>query len=313
GFDVGGASIILEKDGSILIHSDMVDMGQGMRTAHAQVAAEALGIGLDRIQMAETDTSCVPDAGPTVASRGLSAGGMGILRAAESLKEQLLDAMATYWELTPEKITLKNEEFRSEDGRVLEFGEAVSLLTNQKGLSFSSRGWFNPGVVHIDPETGEGNCYPSYLSALSLTEILVDTYTGAITVPKVTLAYELGRAVNPDIIRGQLIGGYTQGLGYALCENLKTPDGRVETSSFGSYLMPLLSDAPEFDVKIFEEDFSTGPFGAKGIGEVGVELAAPGVSNALYHATGLRMRKLPLLMEEIAPLLLKEEMTDELF
>lgn len=308
GFDVGGARIILEKDGHLLIQSDMVEMGQGLRTSHAQVAAEALGISIDRIRMAETDTSSVPDAGPTVASRGLSAGGMGVLRAAESLRSQLLRGMEELWELPEGSVLLNNEIFSSTDGKLtMDFAEAVNKLTWTRGKAFSSQGWFNPGVVNIDPETGAGNCYPAYLSALSLTELKVDTYTGALKVCRVTMAYELGRAVNPGIVRSQLIGGYTQGLGYALCENFKTSEGKVETASFGSYLMPQAADMPEFDLKLFEKDFSTGPYGAKGIGEVGVELAAPGVGNALFHATGLRLRSLPFSMEKIAARLLSME------
>ncbi len=315
GFDVAGARMILEKDGSILVHSDMVDMGQGLRTSHAQVAAEALGVGLERIRMAETDTSCVPDAGPTVASRGLSAGGMAILMASEDLKRQLLEGLENHWKIPGGTAVLNGEVFRSADGSLsMGFDEAVSLLTNSKGLGFSGRGWFNPGTVHIDPKTGQGNCYPAYLSALSLTELEVDTFTGSITVSKVTLAYELGRAVNPDIVRGQLIGGYVQGLGYALSEDLRTSEGLVKNTSFGSYLMPSVSDVPEFDLRIFEEDFSTGPYGAKGIGEVGVELAAPGVGNALFHAAGIRMRRLPFSKDLVATrmLLMEKEGADEL-
>ena len=308
GFDVAGARIILEKDGSILVHSDMVEMGQGMRTSHAQVAAETLGVGLTRIRMAETDTSSVPDAGPTVASRGLSAGGMAILKAAEDLKRKLLKGMDGHWNLPPGTAELKDELFRGrDDEQTMGFDEAVSLLTNSKGLGFAGQGWFNPGTVHIDPETGVGNCYPAYLSAISLTELEVDTFTGALRVPRVTLAYELGRAINPDIVRGQLIGGYVQGLGYALCEDLKTSRGLVTSTSFESYAMPLASDVPEFDLRIWEEDTSTGPYGAKGIGEVGVELAAPGVGNALFHATGIRLRSVPMTKDIIAVRMLELE------
>jgi len=308
GYDVAGAEITIEKDGSIQIHSDMVEMGQGLRTAHAQVAAEVLGVRLDRIGMMETDTSSILDAGPTVASRGLSAGGMAVMICAEKLLKRIISAFAVIWSVPDDSIQIEDDRiFTSDNKKNLSFGDAASFLINQRGIGLSAQGWFNPGVVNINPDTGAGNCYPSYLTGLSLTEVLVDLYSGQVKVPRITMAYELGRAVNPDIVRGQIIGGYTQGLGYALSENFITEKGYIKTTSFGSYLMPSIGDAPEFDLKLFEEDFHTGPYGAKGVGEVGVEMAAPGVANAVYNATGVRVRSLPLNHEKLAPLFLKQE------
>jgi CO/xanthine dehydrogenase Mo-binding subunit len=308
GYDVAGAEITIEKDGSIQIHSDMVEMGQGLRTAHAQVAAEVLGVSLERIGMMETDTSSILDAGPTVASRGLSAGGMAVKICAEKLLKRMVSAFAEHWSTPVDSIQIKDDRiFTADKQKDLPFGEAASFLINQRGIGLSAQGWFNPGIVNIDPETGTGNCYPSYLSGISLTEVLVDLYTGQVKVPRITMAYELGRAVNPDIVRGQIIGGYTQGLGYALSENFITEKGYVKTTSFGSYLMPGIADVPEFDLKLFEEDFHTGPYGAKGVGEVGVEMAAPGVANAVFNATGVRVRSLPLSHEKLAPLFLEQE------
>ena len=308
GFDVSGARIIIEKDGSILVHSDMVDMGQGMRTSHAQVAAEALGVSLDRVHMAETDTSSTPDGGPTVASRGLSAGGMAVKVCAEKLRTRMISSLAAIWQVSSESIEISLDRVTVSGGeKDLSFAEAAFLVINDNGIGLQAEGWFNPGISEIDPATGRGTCYPTYLSAVTLTEVLVDLYTGQIRVPRVTMAYEVGRAVNPDIVRGQIVGGYTQGLGYALSENFITRKGYVKTTSFGSYLMPGMGDAPDFDLEIFEQDFHTGPYGAKGVGEVGVELAAPGVANAVFHATGCRVRSLPLNIEKMAPLFLQKE------
>ncbi len=300
GFDVAGALVTAEKDGSVTVHTDLIEMGQGMRTAHAQITAETLGIGLERITLAATDTTTVPDGGPTVASRGLSSGGQAVKNAADTLILRIRTGMANHWGIDVNSV-VSNDDRITAPGHSCSFEEATSMLIETMGINLSANGWHNPGITEIDPETGMGNCYPSYLTGVSLTEVSVDIVTGKVTVPRVTMAYEVGRAVNPAIVRGQIVGGYTQGLGYALCEDLVTERGLVRTGGFGSYLMPIIGDAPTFDLTIFEEDPHFGAYGAKGVGEIGVELAAPGIANALFHATGHRFRKLPFTAERLLP------------
>jgi len=308
GFDLAGALICIEQDGSVILRSDMVEMGQGLRTAHAQIAAEILGIEPEVITVMETDTGAVRDGGPTVASRGLSAGGMAVKLAAEELRRMILSSYSGIWGLSEKNLLMSDGQIRDADGtHTVSFRDGVFHLISKRGEGLSAQGWFNPGIAHIDPATGQGECYPSYLSGITLTEVLVDRYTGKVTVPRVTMAYEVGRAVNPDIVRSQIIGGYVQGLGYAVSEKFETGQGKVKTRGFGSYLMPGIGDVPEFDLVLFEEDRFTGPFGAKGIGEVGVELAAAGVGNALFNATGCRVRNLPMNMETLASLFFEED------
>ncbi len=302
GYDTGSAAMAIGNDGTVLLQSGMVEMGQGVRTSHTQIAAQVLGIPLEYIRTSSTDTSVVRDAGPTVASRGLSSGGMAVKMAADTLKERMLEALEKVWKTDRRFIEMAGGRVRDNEGRDVSFAEAVALIVGQTGVSLNAQGWFNPGVGHIDAQTGQGECYPTYLSGLTLTEVTVDLYSGRIVVPRVTMAYEVGCAVNPNIVRGQIVGGYTQGLGYALCEDFKTQNGKVQTTGFVSYLMPGIGDCPEFDLRLFEEDKSVGPFGAKGVGEIGVELAAPGVANAVFNATGVRVRSLPLNMEKMAPL-----------
>jgi CO/xanthine dehydrogenase Mo-binding subunit len=130
-------------------------------------------------------------------------------------------------------------------------------------------------------------------------ELNVDTQTGKINVEKITAAYEIGKAINPQIVKGQFYGGILQGLGYALIEEVKNKDGYLETKNFDDFLIPSSLDMPEMEVTIYESDDPVGPFRAKSVGELGIELMAPTVANALYNATGKRIRELPLNLERV--------------
>jgi xanthine dehydrogenase molybdenum-binding subunit len=123
--------------------------------------------------------------------------------------------------------------------------------------------------------------------------------TGKIKVDKVTLAYELGKAINPQLAYGQLVGGIIQGLGYALFEEMEEDRGRLLTTNFDDYLIPTTEDVPEIDLVLHESENPEGPYGAKGIGELGDELTAPAIGNALFHATGTRQRDLPFNLERV--------------
>jgi len=301
GIDTAGASITIEPDGSVNIQSGLIEMGQGMRTAHAQIVAEVLGIEMERITFSTSDTSMVMDGGPTVASRGTLAGGMAMLNAAEKLLSRLKDIAAVELGCALEDITLDNHRYykKEDPKKYCSFDDLITKGYRERGISLSAQGWYNPGPEPLDHHTGRGNAYPSYIYGAAMPEVLVDMRTGKIKVEKVTLAYEIGRAINPKIVEGQIYGGFLQGLGYGLFEEIEQRDGYVFSLNFDDYLVPTVKDVPDFDLKIFESASKVGPFGAKGVGEIGVELAAASVANALYAATGKRLRELPLNLERV--------------
>ncbi len=167
------------------------------------------------------------------------------------------------------------------------------------GTSLSAQGWYNPGLYHIDHDTQQGACYQTYTHGVVITEISVDTAIGKIRVDKMTVAYELGRAINPQLAYGQFVGGLMQGLGYALFEELDEDKGNLRTRNFDDYLIPTISDIPEIELRLHESENPEGPYGAKGIGEIGIELSAPSIGNALFHATGKRLRTLPFNLERV--------------
>jgi len=300
GNDSSSAMITVCRDGSIQLFSGHTEMGQGMRTAHMQIAAEALGVDIARIDYRHSDTSITLDAGPTVASRGTQSGGRAVLQAAAKLKVELLEAGARKTGLPTQQLDIVNDLLVSKDGSVnCPFKELVAYAVYPVGADLSAQGWYSPGLTHIDPATQQGDCYQTYTYGVAIAEVTVDEATGKVIVDKVYLGYELGRAINPELAYGQLVGGMLQGLGYALFEEIAERKGELMTTNFDEYLIPTTMDVPEVDLTIFESRNPEGPYGAKGIGELGIELIAPAVGNAMYHATGRRLRELPFNLERV--------------
>jgi len=301
GIDTASATVTIDIDGSILIQSGLVEMGQGMRTAHAQIVAEVLGVSLDKITFCNTDTSVTLDSGPTVASRGTLAGGNAMLIAARKLLRRLHKQAAIMLDCNIKGLVSENNFIfnRFDESKKLTFKEVVEECLKGQGLSLSAQGWYTPGPEKLSSETGRGNAYPTYSYGTSVVELSVDTQTGKINVEKITAAYEIGGAINPQIVKGQFYGGILQGLGYTIVEEVKNKDGYLETKNFDDFLIPGSLDMPEIEVIIYESDDPVGPFGAKSVGELGIELMAPVVANALYNATGKRIRELPLNLERV--------------
>ena len=300
GVDSSSAMITICRDGSVQLHSGHTEMGQGMRTAHSQIAAQALGIDIKRIDFRHSDTSITLDAGPTVASRGTQSGGRAILQAALKLRAELLGAGEKKTGISQDALSIANDVLIGKDGEVLcTFDELVKYCVYPLGTNLSAQGWYSPGLSHIDAQTQQGNCYQTYAHGVIVTEITVDEATGKIAVDKMTVGYELGTAINPELAYGQFVGGLMQGLGYALFEEMAERKGELLSQNFDEYLIPTTLDIPQMDLQLYESQNPEGPYGAKGIGEIGIELAAPSIGNALFHATGRRLRELPFNLERV--------------
>ena len=300
GVDTSSAMLTVCRDGSITLFSGHTEMGQGMRTAHSQIAAEELGVRLDRIDFRHSDTSVTLDGGPTVASRGTQSGGRAVLDAARKLKAQLIEAASIKTGKSKEVLTIKDDAVRDESGNLLcPFDELIQFCAYPLGSNLSAQGWYNSGLYHIDHETQQGTCYQTYTNGVAITELSVDTASGKVTVDRITVGYELGRAINPQLAYGQFVGGLMQGLGYALFEEMEEDKGRLRTLNFDDYLIPTFLDLPKIELALYESDNPEGPYGAKGIGEIGIELAAPSIGNAIFHATGKRLCDLPFNLERV--------------
>jgi CO/xanthine dehydrogenase Mo-binding subunit len=256
---------LTERGARILVGS--TEMGQGARTTLAQIVSEALGLPIDRVEVAEPDTSRVPDSGPTVASRTCMVVGGLLKGCAEEMKGRLggLSPAAYLRRHGPLRVTRQYEP--------------------------------PPGIVW-DDATYRGDAYATYGWGCDVAEVELDPVTYEIRPTRVTAVVEIGRAVNPLMVAGQVEGGTAQGLGYALLEEVVMREGRMANAQLTNYMVPTTLDTPPIDVTILESPYRYGPFGAKGVGEMPMSGPGPAVANAARHL-GLDVRSLPITPEKV--------------
>mgnify|MGYP006296753889 FL=1 len=170
---------------------------------------------------------------------------------------------------------------------------------NATGIMLASLSWFSPGVAELDHHTNQGEAFPTYVWGAVVAEVEVDTETGKVELIKITAAHDVGTAVNPDTIRGQVYGGIVMAQGMGLLEEMEMEDGLLTTTNLDEFLIPTSMDIPEMDVIIIETDDKFGPFGAKSIGEPATEIPAAAIANAVSFATRRRIRHLPYNLERV--------------
>ena len=273
GFTGGGevklaskASLALTAQG-VEIRVASTEIGQGTRTMHAQIVADTLGIPYDRVAVSVADTAVVPDSGPTVASRTCMIVGRLLQRCAEDMRARLGRLTpAAYWKKHGGLIVTKQYE--------------------------------KPPSLEWSDETYRGDAYGSYGWACDVVEVEVDPITYQATPVAFTTVHEIGRAIHPMLAAGQIEGGSSQGLGYALLEEVVMRDGKMANAQLTNYIIPTTLDTPPMTIKILENPYKYGPFGAKGVGEMPIDGPAPAVVNALRHA-GVVVSEIPATPEKI--------------
>lgn len=286
--DKAGAYMKLEADGSISLAVGTVEMGQGLITALTQIVSEALSVPVDRIHIAQVDSSRVPDSGPTVASRGTMMSGLAILDAAAKLKERI-HAVAQDLSIPKEGIASRLQDI------------AQAFWT--RNLDPAVEGWAKGAPVDWDPKTGLGNAYMVYAYATHIAEVEVDLVTGEVSVEEFSAVHDSGRILNRRLASGQVEGGIAQGLGFALMEEIPEENGHLMTTGFTTYRIPTIRDvAQKIEVDFVEAIYSKGPFGAKGLGEVPLMAAHTAVSRAVAHALSADVTTYPLSPERVKEL-----------
>lgn len=296
--DKAGSFIQIYSDGSIIIAVGTTEMGQGANTVLAQIAAETLGVNIDKIHIMESDTTRVPDSGPTVASRTTLMSGNAIKNAAEKLKEKLLKVSAEILSVKKEDLNIKNGLIEFND-KSITFEEAVTECF-KRDIPLFETGWYYAPDVSFNEENGQGNPYPVYSFSTNIVEVLVDIETGEVTVDKAWSAHDIGKSVNPQLCEGQIQGGFVQGLGLCLYEELKHDNyGKILNPKFSTYILPTIMDVPEINPIIVEEEYPAGPYGVKGLGELPPMGVPPAVVNAIFNATGIRLRDIPITPEKL--------------
>ena len=290
----------IESSGRILVRAGIAELGQGSRTALAQIAAQALDIPLEHVAMvARGDTASDQDSMLTVSSRGTLAGGNAIVRAAKEARQTLLEMAADLMGLSPEQVVMAGGEFCRSDGQATPSVQEVLLYCFRCGRRLLGKGWWCVPKVKLDPDTNQGNPFHVFAFGAQVIEVEVDTRTGQVEVKRVIAAQDVGKAINPAQVEGQMEGGVVMGLGMALCEEVVVEKGYVLNSSLASYLVPTSADVPEIVSVIVEDPYPNGPFGAKGAGEPGTVATAAAVANAVYDAVGVRIKQLPITPERV--------------
>jgi nicotinate dehydrogenase medium molybdopterin subunit len=304
--DIGSAEVEICEDGSVTLRSGEVDYGQGSDTIFCQIVAEELGIRHDAIQMITADTFTTPNAGPTSASRLTYVTGNAVLKASRALRNRL-EAVARKM-LGEEDLVFVDEEVFSEarPEKRISFA-ALAKESHLRGVAMVETAWHDITTGDVDRETGQGNAYSNYSYATQLAEVEVDTETGKVEVLRVIAATDVGKAINPSNVVGQIEGGVVMGLGYALTEEVKQEKGYVKTKNLGEYMVPTSMDIPEIETHIVEVPISSGPYGAKGVGEPALIPTTPAILNAIANALDVRVTDLPANLENLHRLIRKKE------
>jgi CO/xanthine dehydrogenase Mo-binding subunit len=257
------------------------EMGQGATTTLAQMTADALGVPVDWVDVEAPDTWKVPNSGPTVASRTVLIVGGLLDRAARDLRRRL---------------TGPRGSFPATRHAMAAF--ARRACAGQPDVRAEAR-YEPPPDITWDEKAYRGDAYPVYSYAAAAVDLEVDRSTFEVRVRKVTTAQDVGRAINPRLVEGQIIGGTAQGLGYALLEHAVYRDGIMQNPQLTNYIIPTFPDMPPVAVTLVEEPYSRGPGGAKGVGELPMDVPAPAVAAAIHRATGVWIPELPILPERI--------------
>lgn len=299
--NASSATIEVNEDGSAIVLCGAADIGQGSDTALGQIAAEVLGISPEQVTVISTDTMAAPDAWVTAASRQTYVSGNAIRFAAEQAKEILLKEAANYMEENPIDLEARNNRIfvRGDPKKYLTVKEVCAQL-RRRGVPVRGIGTYNPPAPEsLDPETGLGIPYGTYSYATQIAEVEVDTETGELTILNICAAHDVGKAINPLAVEGQIEGGVSQGIGFALMEEVIVENGVIQNPSFSNLLIPTSLDVPTITSIIVEEPEPTGPFGAKGLGEPPSDPTAAAIINAIYDAIGIRITSTPVTAEKI--------------
>jgi CO/xanthine dehydrogenase Mo-binding subunit len=311
--DRAAAWLSLQADGTLLIRSGVTDLGAGQAASLCQIAAEVLGVPLDDISIYIGDSALNPPAGGTFATRQLYMSGNAVLQTARELRERMSPVAAGL-------LGVQADGLEFARGRVWPAGSAdvagspdaggasitlaeLAAACEQQSVSTAHLSTWRAESGSFDPRSGQGSTFPDYTYGTHAADVEVDVETGQITVLRYAACHDVGRAINPMRVAGQIQGGAVQGLGYALTEDMGIQDGYVGAALFADYLIPNAQDFPDVLVDIVESGEGKGPLGARGIGEPAIGNVAATIASAIHDAIGVRPAQLPMTPERVLELL----------
>jgi xanthine dehydrogenase molybdenum-binding subunit len=294
--DISGADVELYEDGTFQVRSSAAELGQGLVTVMRLVVSEELAVAPEKVRVLVMDTDLTPNGGPTTASRQTFVTGNASRYAAKTLRDEITASMA-------EKFDVRPEQIRFEDGIVHVNGHSLSYADVYKemtGMGQQPKVRYEYEAPKTQPLGTGGDMHFAFSFGVQAAEVEVNKITGEVKVLKVISANDVGFAVNPLGLQGQVEGGVMMGLGNCLTEEFIVENGNVITDQLARYRVPGIMLTPEITAIIVEHPISSGPFGAKGVGEISSIPTTPAITNAIYNAVKVRFDKLPVDQEVIA-------------
>ena len=300
GNDYAAVHMQIDRDGTIRFRTGLTEYGTGAPSGLIQIAAETMHLPMNYFRLEAPDTDFCTDTGPTVASRTITIGGRATQMVAGTLNQKLKDIAA-------EMLGCATSEVESADAKYYQKSKTQHSFSYQElvehaykhGIRLKEAGTFTAPKCEYDPETSQGTTYLQYTYGAVTAEVEVDSETGKVQVKKMVAAYDVGKAINPLSVEGQIEGGTVQGLGYAIMEDLVHKDGIVQNPNLADYYIPTSLDIPEIKTIIVEYPGHLGPYGAKAIGEPPIVLPAPAIVNAIDNALGVRLYEIPTTPDKV--------------
>ncbi len=301
--DFSHAEIELFEDGFIEIRSSAAELGQGLVAVMQMIVSEEMSISPEKVRVLVMDTDLSPDGGPTTASRQTYITG----NAARLASQKLLNAIRSYlseaYDIHPEKLRIENSHAQI-NGERISYGEIVKKM---KAAGYSTSALYRYEAPETKPLGSGGDMHFAYSYSVQAAEVEVNKFTGEVNVLKVISANDVGMAINPLGLEGQIEGGVMMGLGHALTEEFIVEEGQIVTDYLARYRIPGILLTPEIKSIIIEQPTADGPYGAKGVGEISSIPTTPAITNAIFNAVGVRIDKTPIDQEEIARALWKNK------
>src|ERR687885_2446627 len=299
------AWVKVKPDGRIDVFAGTVDIGQGSKTVHTQIVEDTLGVPYDWVTMDNSNTDSSAVCTGTFASRGTFIGGNAVRFAAEKVRERILDIASKELEISPEDLDIAEGEVfaKGAPDRKISIPDVAAAATWTYGELITGTGAALKPYADVNDDDGSVTIEPhSAISyAACVADVEVDDETGEVTVLRLHQVYDVGRAINPTLVEGQIEGGAMMGLGLGLLENSYPyyPSVEHRGEQFGAYLAPSLEDLPELDNVIIEHASAEGPYGAKAIGEMANNAQPPAIMSAIHDAVGVWVTEMPATPERV--------------
>lgn len=309
-----GATVKVDDFGRVTLVTGSTEIGQGSETALAQITAEALGVRVEDVTVVNNDTNIKPWDVGTHASRTTFIAGNAAWIAAKKVQAQLFEKASEMLGAPIDTLEMRDRIIRAKDEpkKSIAYDRVVRAMHYREGgIVLSADGWYDPPTQLVNKETWKGNISAAYGFGAQSALVEVDIETGKVRVIKIVAAHDVGRAINPMAVEGQIEGGVAMGMGYALTEELQVKDGHILNPTLLDYRIPTALDIPPIETVIVETHDPEGPFGAKGVGEQPTNPTAAAIANAVYDAIGVRITSLPLTGEKVLRELKKKNETSQ--